>query len=126
MRQDVSEILDFSRLELWRQAKTHGDPQTWAAFQQSLEGTVLTWFHEHPGSEAVCRVNSEQHFVCAGLWAVAAGCCPGAGGLRDALRGVGVPTCESEWSHSGDAASLEASKSAVRAHVSRVRPGMPS
>lgn len=63
MRQDVSEILDFSRLELWRQAKTHGDPQTWAAFQQSLEGTVLTWFHEHPGSEAVCRVNSERHFV---------------------------------------------------------------
>ena len=63
MRQDVSEILDFSRLELWRHAKTHGDLQTWAAFQQSLEGTVLTWFHEHPGSEAVCRVNSERHFV---------------------------------------------------------------
>jgi hypothetical protein len=63
MRQDVSEILDFSRLELWRHAKTHGDLQTWTAFQQSLEGTVLTWFHEHPGSEAVCRVNSERHFV---------------------------------------------------------------
>ena len=63
MRQDVSEILDVSRLELLRQAKTYGDLETWAAFQQSLEGTVLTWFHEHPGSEAACHVHSEQYFV---------------------------------------------------------------
>jgi len=63
MRQDVGETLEFSRLELLRRAKTHGDLEAWAAFQQSLEETVLTWFHDHPGSQAACRVQSERHFV---------------------------------------------------------------
>jgi hypothetical protein len=63
MRQDVSEILDFSRMELWRYAKTHGDLETWAVFQQCLEETVLTWLLEHPGSQVVCRMHSEWHFV---------------------------------------------------------------
>ena len=63
MRQDVGEARDRERLELLRRASTHGDPETWATFQQRLEETVLTWFHEHPGSEAACRVQSERHFV---------------------------------------------------------------
>jgi hypothetical protein len=63
MRQHVDETREDSPLELWCRAKTHGDPQAWAAFQQSLQETVLTWFHDHPGSQAVCRLHSERHFV---------------------------------------------------------------
>ena len=63
MRQNVDEKLEVSRLELLRRASTHGDLQAWAAFQQCLEETVLTWLHEHPGREAACRVQSERHFV---------------------------------------------------------------
>jgi hypothetical protein len=63
MRQDVDETHEVSSLELIHRAKTHGDLQAWATFQQSLEETVLTWFHAHPGSEAACRLQSERHFV---------------------------------------------------------------
>jgi len=63
MRQDVGETLEVSHLELLRRAKTHGDLKAWAAFQHSLEETVLAWFHAHPGSEAASRVQSESHFV---------------------------------------------------------------
>ena len=63
MRQDVNETLEVSRLELLRRASTHHDLEAWAAFQQSLEETVLTWLHDHPGREAACRVQSERHFV---------------------------------------------------------------
>ena len=63
MRHQVNETLEVSRLELLRRASTHGDLQAWAAFQQGLEETVLTWLHDHPGSEAACRVHSERHFV---------------------------------------------------------------
>ncbi len=55
--------LVVSRLELLRQASIHSDLHAWAVFQQSLEETVLTWLHEHPGSKAACRVQSERHFV---------------------------------------------------------------
>jgi hypothetical protein len=63
MRQDVGERREVSYLELWHRAKTHSDLQAWAAFQQGLEETVLTWFHDHPGSEAACRLHGERHFV---------------------------------------------------------------
>ncbi len=63
MRQNVSESLEASRLELLRRASTYDDQQAWAAFQQSLQETVLTWLHEHPGSEAACHLQSERHFV---------------------------------------------------------------
>jgi hypothetical protein len=63
MRQDVGERPRVSRLELLRRASTHGDLETWAAFQQGLEETFLTWFHDHPGREAACRMHSERHFV---------------------------------------------------------------
>ena len=63
MRQNVGERLEVSPLELLHRASTYGDLQAWAAFQQSLEETVLTWFHDHPGREAVCRLQSERHFV---------------------------------------------------------------
>jgi hypothetical protein len=63
MKQEVGETPAVSPLELWRRAKTHSDQEAWAAFQQSLEETVLTWFHEHPGSQAACRLQSERHFV---------------------------------------------------------------
>ena len=63
MRQNVSESLEVSRLELLYRASTHGDLQVWIAFQQSLEETVLTWFHEHPGKETACRLQSERHYV---------------------------------------------------------------
>ena len=63
MRQDVGEMLEVSPLELFRRAQTHGDLKAWAAFQHCLEETVLTWFHDHPGSQAACRLHSERHFV---------------------------------------------------------------
>jgi hypothetical protein len=63
MRQEVDETGEVSRLDLWRRASQQGDQQAWAAFQQSLEETVLAWFHAHPSSEAASRVQSESHFV---------------------------------------------------------------
>jgi hypothetical protein len=63
MMQDVGETLEFSRLELLRRASTRCDLEAWAAFQHGLEETVLTWFHEHPGSEVASRVQSESYFV---------------------------------------------------------------
>jgi len=63
MRQQVGEMLAVSRLELLHRASTLGDLQAWAAFQHCLEETVLTWLHEHPGSEAACRMHSESYFV---------------------------------------------------------------
>lgn len=63
MRQNVGETLEITRLELLCRASTHGDLQAWAAFQQNLEETVLSWFHEHPGKETACRLQSERHFV---------------------------------------------------------------
>jgi len=63
MRQDVGETLEVSHLEQLRRASTHGDLQAWAAFQQSLEELLLTWLHKHPGREAACYLQSEQHFV---------------------------------------------------------------
>ena len=55
--------LEASHLELLRRASTQGDLQAWTAFQQSLEETVLSWFHEHPGRETACELQSEWHFV---------------------------------------------------------------
>ena len=63
MRQNVSETLEVSRLELLYRVSTYDDLQAWAAFQQCLEETVLSWLYDHPGSEAACRVQSERHFV---------------------------------------------------------------
>ena len=63
MRQDVNETLEVSRLELLHRVSTHNDLEAWAAFQQSLEETVLTWLHEHPGREAACHMHSERYFV---------------------------------------------------------------
>ncbi len=63
MRQQVDETREVSRLELWRRASQQGDLAAWAAFQQSLEETVLAWFHAHPSREAASRVQSESHFV---------------------------------------------------------------
>src|SRR6266568_1340451 len=37
--------------------------EAWAAVQQGLEETVLTWFHDHPGCEAACGLQSDRHFV---------------------------------------------------------------
>ena len=63
MRQDVSETLEVSHLELLRRVSIYGDLEAWAAFQQSLEETVLNWLHAQSGSQAACRVRSERHFV---------------------------------------------------------------
>jgi hypothetical protein len=63
MRQDVGEMLEVSPLELLRRAITHGDLKAWAAFQHCLQETVLTWLHDHPGSQAACRLHSERYFV---------------------------------------------------------------
>jgi hypothetical protein len=67
MRQDVGETYEVSRLELLRRASIHGDLDAWTAFRQSQEETVLSWFYEHPGSQAACRVQSERHFVALAL-----------------------------------------------------------
>jgi hypothetical protein len=63
MRQNVSESIVVTRLELLLRASTHGDLEAWEAFRQGFEETVLSWFHDHPGSEAACRMHSERHFV---------------------------------------------------------------
>ena len=63
MRQDVGETREVTRLELLSRASRQGDLEAWAAFQQGLEETVLTWLHDHPGREAACHLQSERHFV---------------------------------------------------------------
>lgn len=63
MRCDVDETFEVYYLELLRRAIAHADLDAWARFQQCLQVTVLTWLHAHPGSEAACRCQSEQHFV---------------------------------------------------------------
>jgi len=63
MRQDVDETLMVSYVESLRRVSREGDLQAWAAFQQSLERTVLTWLHEHPDSQAACCLQSEKHLV---------------------------------------------------------------
>lgn len=55
--------LEASHLELLRRASKQGDLDAWATFQKSLEATVLTWLHAHPGSEVACRVHGERHLV---------------------------------------------------------------
>jgi hypothetical protein len=63
MGQHIRESLEISCLDVLRRASIHGDIQAWTAFQLYLEDTVLGWFHEHPGNQAVCRVQSDTHFV---------------------------------------------------------------
>ena len=63
MRQNVGETLEVARLELLRRASTDGNLEAWAAFQQSLQETLLTWLHAHPSYEAACRLHSDRHFV---------------------------------------------------------------
>ena len=63
MSQDVGEIGEASRLDLWRRASQQGDLEAWEAFRQELEGTLLTWFHAHPGSQAASHVQGESRFV---------------------------------------------------------------
>src|SRR5260370_24886926 len=63
MRQNSGETREVSRLELWRRASRQGDLEAWAAFQQGLEGALLTWFHAHPGCEVASRVQSDRYFV---------------------------------------------------------------
>lgn len=63
MRQNSGETREVSRLELWRRASRQGDREAWAAFQQGLEGALLTWFHAHPGCKAASRVQSDRYFV---------------------------------------------------------------
>jgi hypothetical protein len=63
MKQDVSKMSMASLLELLQRASTQSDLEAWAAFQQGLEETVLTWLYDHPGTEAACRMHGERHFV---------------------------------------------------------------
>ncbi len=63
MRCDGDETFEVFSPGLLRRAITPGNQDAWAEFQQSLEETVLTWLHAHPGKEAACRCQSEQHFV---------------------------------------------------------------
>src|SRR5260370_42349348 len=63
MRQNVGKTLEASLFELWRRASKYGDLEAWGAFQQSLEETVLTWLHQHPGRGAACPVYSERHSI---------------------------------------------------------------
>src|SRR5258708_19889724 len=63
MREGVGETREGCHLEVLRRWQTPSDLKAWAAFQHCLEETVLTWFHDHPGSQAACRLHSERHFV---------------------------------------------------------------
>jgi integrase len=63
VRSDGDETFEVYSLELLRRAIAHGDQEAWAVFQQCLEEIVLTWLHEHPNREAVCRGLGEKHLV---------------------------------------------------------------
>ena len=63
MRSDGVEMFEVASLELLRRTMAHGDQEAWTQFQQCLEETVLTWLHEHPGREAVCRGLCEKELV---------------------------------------------------------------
>jgi hypothetical protein len=63
MRQKISESLEDACLKLLHRASIHSDLDAWAAFQQSLEENVMSWFLEHPGREAACHLQSERYFI---------------------------------------------------------------
>ncbi len=63
MSQDSSETGESSLSELWRRASRQSDLEAWAAFQQGLEGMLLTWFHTHPGSEEASHVQSDRQIA---------------------------------------------------------------
>jgi hypothetical protein len=63
VRCDGDETFEVYSLELMHSAISQGDQAAWAEFQQSLEETVLTWLHAHPGRESACLCKSELHFV---------------------------------------------------------------
>jgi hypothetical protein len=63
VRCDGDETFEVYSLELMHSAISQGDQDAWAEFQQSLEETVLTWLHAHPGRESACLCKSELHFV---------------------------------------------------------------
>ena len=63
MRGNVDETFELYCLQFLHRAIAFGDQDAWAAFQQCLEETVLTWLHEHPNREAACRGLREKHLV---------------------------------------------------------------
>jgi hypothetical protein len=63
MRGDGDETFEVYSLELLRRAIAHSDQEAWAAFQQCLEKTVLTWLHKHPSREVACRRLCEKDLV---------------------------------------------------------------
>jgi hypothetical protein len=50
-------------LELLRRAIVQGDQGARAVVQDRLGEVVRGWLHCHPSREAVCRLNSEEHYV---------------------------------------------------------------
>lgn len=60
MRQDVGGMPEGSLLELVRRASTHGDQEAWAAFEQGVQETVLSWLRAYPGRAMVW---DERHIV---------------------------------------------------------------
>ena len=114
MKQDVGLTLEVSCLELLSRAYTHSDREDWATFQLRLEETVLSWLHKHPGYKSVSRVQSDKVFIALAferLWQAVI------------QRQV---TCESERSHSGDAAYLFSSKYRQRVRISRSKSAICS
>ena len=111
MRQNVSETLEVFRLELLRRASIYGDLEAWIVFQQSLEETVLIWFHDHPGSETACRLYNERHFVALAFERLRQAIVQGQVACRNRSQGIGVPALESERSDPGDAARLQTARS---------------
>jgi len=50
-------------LELFCRAAWQGDQDAWEAVQDCFRETVRGWLRQHPRSEAVCCLNTEEHYV---------------------------------------------------------------
>jgi hypothetical protein len=54
---------DQYALELFRRAAWQGDQEAWEVVQGCFREKVRGWVRQHPRSEAVCCLNSEEHYV---------------------------------------------------------------
>jgi hypothetical protein len=68
----VSELNNYCRdepcttmysIELIRRAVMQGDQEAQACLQHCFGGIVLNWLRRHPQRSAICRLESEEHYV---------------------------------------------------------------
>lgn len=54
---------DIYGVELFRRATMQDNQEAWASVQHCFGGMVRGWFRCHPGREAACRLESEEHYI---------------------------------------------------------------